>query len=199
MLSKKKQPLPEYFEVPVDVILAFAHKDLPVDFEGLFFRRYDKKDEPLEFKEWNYEEGVEFFLKQYPLHQKLSTYFKSLNVFYKNTPALFEIEDSWDGFEWLAADDADRNFLAYARRDRGGETYVVLLNFSGEDYKNYRLGLPKGKYRRVLDSDGTRFGGEGKIRKYMYKTKKAFSHGKEYCIEFDLPKLTCVFLEKISD
>ena len=55
MTSKKKQPLPEYFEVPVDVILAFAHKDLPADFEGLFFRRYDKKDEPLEFKEWNYE------------------------------------------------------------------------------------------------------------------------------------------------
>lgn len=152
-----------------------------------------------QFKEWNYKEGVEFFLKQYPMHQKLSAYFKALNVFYKNTPALFEIEDSWDGFEWLAADDADRNFLAYARRDRGGETYVVLLNFSGEDYKNYRLGLPKGKYRRVFDSDATRFGGDGKIRKYMYQTKKAFSHGKEYCIEFDLPKLTCVILKKLSD
>lgn len=54
-MAVKRKPLPQAFEVPVDIILAFAHKDLPDDFEGLFFRRYDKKDEPLEFREWNYE------------------------------------------------------------------------------------------------------------------------------------------------
>lgn len=54
-MAVKKKTLPNAFEVPVDLILAFAHKDLPADFEGLFFRRYDKKDEPLEFREWNFE------------------------------------------------------------------------------------------------------------------------------------------------
>lgn len=54
-MAVKKKTLPDYFEVPIDLILAFAHKDLPADFEGLFFRRYDKKDEPLEFREWNFE------------------------------------------------------------------------------------------------------------------------------------------------
>ena len=123
---------------------------------------------------------------------------KELNVLYKSTPALYEIEDSWEGFEWLAPDDNDRNFLAYQRKDKNGETLVVLINFSGSDYYNYRLGLPKGKYRVVFNSDWIRYGGNGKVKKYIYQTKKAYSHGKENSIEFQLPKLTCVYLKKIK-
>ncbi len=151
-----------------------------------------------QFKEWDYKEGVEFFLKEYPLHDKLSKMVKELNELYKKTPAFYEIEDSWDGFEWLAADDGDRNFFAYQRKDRKGETVVVLLNFSGSDFKDYRLGLPKGKYQLIFNSDCVRFGGSGAIKKYIFTTKKAFSHGKEYSIQFDLPKLTCVYLKKIN-
>ena len=150
-----------------------------------------------QFKEWNYKEGIETFLMQYPMHKKLQTAVKELNHIYKTTPALYEIEDSWDGFEWLAADDADRNFLAYQRKDRQGETVVVMLNFSGEYYRNYRLGLPKGKYQVIFNSDAVRFGGNGLMRKRIFTTTKSYSHGKEDSIEFDLPALTCVYLKKI--
>ncbi|MBR2374963.1 MAG: 1,4-alpha-glucan branching protein GlgB [Clostridia bacterium] len=152
-----------------------------------------------QFKEWNYQEGVEFFLKDYDKHAKLAQMVRELNEFYKTTPALYEIEDSWDGFEWLAADDADRNFLAYQRKDRQGNTIVVLLNFSGEDYKNYRLGVPKGKYKVVFNSDLVRYGGRGAVQKRVFYTTKTFSHWKEDSIEFDLPKLTCVYLKKFMD
>lgn len=151
-----------------------------------------------QFKEWNYKEGIEFFLKDYPLHEKLSVMSKELNEFYKNTPAFYEIEDSWDGFEWLAADDGDRNFIAYQRKDREGKSIVVMVNFSGSDLWNYRLGLPEGKYKVVFNSDSTRYGGYGSVKKTVYCTSKAFSHGKEQSIQFDLPKLTCVYLEKIN-
>lgn len=151
-----------------------------------------------QFKEWAYKEGIEFFLKEYPLHNKLSVMTKELNILYKSTPAFYEIEDSWDGFEWLAADDNDRNFLAYQRKDRKGNIYVVMINFSGEDYYGYRLGVAKGKYQVVFNSDSVRYGGNGKIRKRVYKTEKSFSHGKEYSIGFNLPKLTCVYLKKIN-
>ena len=151
-----------------------------------------------QFKEWNYKEGIEFFLKDYPMHKKLSVMTKELNHFYKNTPAFYEIEDSWDGFEWLAADDSDRNFLAYQRKDKNGETYIVMINFSGVDYENYRLGLPEGKYKVVFNGDLIRYGGSGKMRKRVFYTKKWFSHGKENSIEFNLPKLTCLYLKKIN-
>ena len=151
-----------------------------------------------QFKEWNYKEGIEFFLKCYPNHKKLSLAVKELNELYKSTPALYEIEDSWDGFEWLAADDNDRNFLAYQRKDKAGNTIVVMINFSGEDYYGYRLGLPKGKYKLIFNSDSVRYGGSGKMKKYIFYTEKAYSHGREHSISFDLPKLTCVYLKKIN-
>lgn len=151
-----------------------------------------------QFKEWTYSEGIEFFLKDYPMHEKLSRMVKQLNELYKNTPALYEIEDSWDGFEWLAADDNDRNFIAYQRKDRTGDTIVVMINFSGSDLIDYRLGLPEGKYKVLFNSDSIRFGGIGSVKKTVYTTSKTFSHGKEYSILFDLPKLTCVYLKKIN-
>ena len=151
-----------------------------------------------QFKEWNYQEGVEFFLKKYPQHNKLSKMVQALNALYKNTPALYEIEDSWEGFEWLATDDNESNFIAYQRKDRQGKTIVVMINFSGSDYSDYRLGIPKGKYKRIFNSDAVCYGGSGKVKRYIFKTEKAFSHGKEYSIRFQLPKLTCVYLEKIN-
>ena len=149
-----------------------------------------------QFKEWAYKEGIEFFLTEYPMHARLATMVKELNYLYKTTPAFYEIEDSWDGFEWLAPDDADRNFLAYMRKDRQGNQVVVLINFSGEDYHDYTLGLPKGKYRVIFNSNNIRYGGRGRPRKRVYYTEKTFSHGKEDSIRFDLPRLTCVYLIK---
>ena len=165
-----------------------SHPGKKLNFMGMEFGQ---------FKEWNYSEGIEFFLKQYPLHEKLSVMVKTLNKLYKSTPALYEIDDSWAGFEWLAANDGDRNFIAYQRTDIKGESIVVLINFSGSDLKNYRLGLEKGKYKLIFNSDATCFGGGGTMRKTVFNTEKTYSHGKEYSIEFDLPKLTCVYLKKI--
>ena len=149
-----------------------------------------------QFKEWNYKEGIEFFLTEYPMHARLATMVKELNYLYKTTPAFYEIEDSWDGFEWLAPDDCNRNFLAYMRKDRQGNQVAVLINFSGEDYHGYTLGLPKGKYRVIFNSNSVRYGGSGWVKKRIYHTKKTFSHGKEDSIRFDLPRLTCVYLIK---
>lgn len=151
-----------------------------------------------QFKEWNYKEGVEYFLLQYPLHQKLQLACKELNELYKSTPALYEIEDSWEGFEWLVADDASHNFYGYQRKDKKGKVLVVLLNFSGTDVTNYRLGVPKGKYRVLFNSDSVRYGGSGAMKKRIFNTVKTYSHGKEHSIVFDIPKLTCVYLEKIN-
>ena len=150
-----------------------------------------------QFKEWNYKEGIEFFLMDYPLHKKLSVAISDLNKLYKSTPAFYEIDDSWDGFEWLAADDSDKNFLAYQRKDRAGNTVVILINFSGSDHKDYYLGLPEGEYRVIYNSNLEKYGGWEEERETTYITKPTPSHGKEQSIAFDIPKLTCIYLKKI--
>ena len=166
-----------------------AHPGKKLNFMGTEFGQ---------FKEWNYEEGVEFFLKEYPLHAKLSKTVQALNEYYKKTPAFYEIEDCWDGFEWLAPDDGNSNFLAFMRIDKSGNKTVVLLNFSGGDICGYRLGVEKGKYQVSFNSDSSAFGGSGKIKRRIYNAQKSWSHGKEYSIQFDIPKLTCVYLTKIN-
>ena len=150
-----------------------------------------------QFNEWNYKSGQEFFLKEYPMHQKLSNMNAFLNHFYAETPAFYEIEDSWDGFEWIAPNDSDRNILAYMRRDREGNSYLVVINFSGTKAEGYRLGVPKGKYKVVFNTDNPKFGGEGEMGKRIFNTERKPSHGKEYSIKIELPKLTCVYLQKI--
>ncbi|MBO7736327.1 MAG: 1,4-alpha-glucan branching protein GlgB, partial [Clostridia bacterium] len=152
-----------------------------------------------QFKEWNYKEGLEFFLKDYELHQKLSDYVRDINLFYKEHSQFYEIENSWDGFEWLAPDDRDTNTVAYKRRNKEGKEIVVLLCFSGVDLENYRLGLEKGKYKVVFCSDDKKYGGTGSFKKKTFVTVKKPSHGKEYSLELHMPKLSCIYLEKVSD
>ena len=151
-----------------------------------------------QFKEWDYAGGVEFFLKDYPMHARLSACVRDLNKFYQETPAFFEIEDSWDGFEWLSADDADHNFLAYVRRDRAGTEIVVLVNFSGAELSGYRVGVTGNKYRTVFDTDSALYGGSGKVKKRIYNAEKIAANNKETSIGVDMPPLSCKYLLKIN-
>ena len=145
-----------------------------------------------QFKEWDYSEGLEFFLTDFESHRKLQRYNRDLNRFYLNTPALYEIEDSWDGFEWIAPDESDKNVIAFQRKDRKGNAVIVLINFSGVDYDTYRLGVDRGKYRVALRSDG----GEGKSNKRIYQSQKKEQHGKADSISVFLPKLSCIYLTR---
>ena len=169
-----------------------AHPGKKLNFMGYEFGQ---------FKEWDYHEGLDFFLRdQYELHGKLAEMVKDLNAFYKNNPAFYEVEDSWDGFEWLAVDDADRNTVAFIRRDKKGNEIIALINFSGAPSKNYLLGVnAKGKYKVIFSTDDVKYGGEGLLKKKTYTTVKRPSHGKELSLAMDIPKLTCIYMVKQPD
>ncbi len=164
-----------------------AHPGKKLNFMGYEFGQ---------FKEWDYHEGLEFFLRDtYEKHGKLSVMVRELNEYYKSTACFYEIEDSWDGFEWLAADDRDRNIVSFIRRDKKGKEVIVLVSFSGADAKDYLLGVnKKGKYKIVFDTDDVKYGGEGKIRKKTLSAVARPSHGKQYSIPIDMPAMTCLYL-----
>ena len=149
-----------------------------------------------QFKEWNYKEGLEFFLKDYEKHNKLDRFFTELNKFYLANEALYGDDDGWDGFEWIAADDADKNSLAFIRKC-GKSEIIVAINFSGADIK-YRIGVEKGGYKVVFDSDKQIYGGDGKSRKRIYNAEAISSNGKDYSIEIDMPKLSFRYLVPVK-
>lgn len=169
-----------------------AHPGKKLNFMGYEFGQ---------FKEWDYHEGLEFFLRDtYEKHGKLSVMVRDLNEYYKSTAPFYEIEDSWDGFEWLAADDRDRNIVSFIRRDKKGNEVIALISFSGADAKDYLLGVDKkNKYRIVFNTDDVKYGGEGKIRKKTLAAVARPSHGKRYSIPIDMPALTCLYLVRESE
>ncbi len=166
-----------------------AHPGKKLNFMGYEFGQ---------FKEWDYHEGLEFFLRDsYEKHGKLSVMVKDLNEYYKSTAAFYEIEDSWDGFEWLAADDADRNIVSFLRRDKQGNEVIALVSFSGSEATDYLLGVNrKGKYKIIFNTDDLKYGGEGKLKKKTLSAVARPSHGKQYSIPIAMPALTCIYLVK---
>lgn len=147
-----------------------------------------------QFKEWNYKEGLEFFLKDYEKHNKLDRFFTELNEFYLSEPALYGDDDGWNGFEWLAADDSEKNSLAFVRK-YGERQIVAVINFSGADFA-YRIGVEKGEYKVVFNSDKTIYGGNGKNKKRVYKLEQKEWGGKPDSIEIEMPKLSFIYLLK---
>ena len=165
----------------------FAHPGKKLSFMG---------SEYGQFKEWDYKEGLEFFMLQYDLHNKLHKFNKRLNHYYKNCSPLYKIEDSWDGFEWIAVEERDNNVLSFIRKDGQGREVVALYNFSGWDFDCYRLGVNNGSYDLVLCSDDEEFGGRGLVTDKKYKTTNESAHGKVCSILVKLPRFSALYFEK---
>lgn len=150
-----------------------------------------------QFKEWNYTEGLEFFMLEFDMHNKLFKYNTAVNGIYKTTPEFFQIEDSWEGFEWISADERDNNVISFLRKDKTGGQTAVIINFSGSDYLKYRLGLPQGMYKCILCSDDKKYGGSGKVTKKTFRAVKRRAHGRNYSALISLPKFTALYLKKL--
>ena len=166
----------------------FAHPGKKLNFMGSEFGQ---------FREWDYKSGIEFFMLKFDLHKKLWLFNKYINRLYKNSPALYKKEDSWDGFEWISADERDNNVISFIRKDGTGKETVVIINFSGNVYTKYRLGLEKGEYRLVLNTDDKKFGGSGKVKGRTFRTVRRKAHGKPDSISFTIPQFTGLYFEKI--
>ncbi len=147
-----------------------------------------------QFREWDYKNGLEFFMLDFILHKKLKQFNKKLNYIYKEHTPLYQIEDSWDGFEWIAVDESHNNVYAFLRKDKQGNKIIAIMNFSGNDYIDYRLGVEKGKYKVLINTDQKMYGGKGIVKKRLYTAKKESAHGKEYSIKLHLPKFSGAYL-----
>ena len=148
-----------------------------------------------QFNEWHYEYSLDWHLMEYPEHRKHQAYFKALNALYLSRSELWELDDSWDGFQWVEPDDATGNTLIYLRRDRKKNTLLIAVNFSPIDRKGYCIGVPTaGTYETLLNSDDEDFGGQGRGDHAPLKTKPIPCHGFDQSLQVDLPPLSGVIL-----
>ena len=148
-----------------------------------------------QFIEWDEKKQLDWFLLDYDAHKQLHAFVRKLNKVYKDTPALWEIDYSWDGFTWLVSDDNQNSVAAFERRDRNGDRVIAICNFTPVTRENYRIGVErKGSLTYLLDSESTEFGGSDENTKKRIYTEKVSMHGKEHSFPITLPGLSCVYL-----
>ena len=147
------------------------------------------------FDEWNENIGINWFLLDYPKHKMLQKFCSDLNNFYLKNSELYEIEDSWDGFEWISADNKESSTFVFKRRNRKGKELLVFINLSGLYYDNFRIFSNKeslnGNYKVVFNSDSNLYGGENKYN-YDGVTFKA----KDGTLDLPINKLSFLILKK---
>ena len=151
-----------------------------------------------QFNEWHYEQSLDWHLLERKPHQQLQAYFKAANAFYLAQPPLWDQDDDWKGFQWLEADDAQANTVAFLRWASSGKFLVVVCNFSPVHRKGYCVGLPVGGiYAPVFNSDDEAFGGSGLGDKQPLRSKRIPCHGQEQSMEIDLPPMSAMIYECI--
>ena len=169
----------------------FAHPGKKLLFMGSEFGQ---------FIEWNYKQGLDWLLLDYDKHAKLQRFTRELNQFYQAHSELWEIDYSWDGFEWIAADDNSNSVIAFRRKNKKGEELIAVFNWTPNSFDSYRIGVPEnGTYKVVLDTSLERYGGDKKRLSGTYHAAPIKIHSHEQSIDLKLHGLSAIYLKKVND
>ena len=137
-------------------------------------------------------------LKELTLGMNDSAYVRELLEMYRRYPCLYEIDNSWKGFEWMNADDADRSIYSWVRRPENdnGKNLLFILNMTPIKWEKYMVAVPKyKKYKLVLNSDETRFAGWGNTVPTEIQSDKIPCCYQKNSITIDVPPYTALVYE----
>ena len=148
-----------------------------------------------QWHEWDFASQLDWYLLENEENRKLHHFFKDINAFYLSQSPLWDIDFSWEGFEWLVADDNHNNVVVFLRRDRKGRELIAAVNFSPVAQGEYRFGVPpKKRYREVFTTDCAEYGGTGEwMNESPIAVRPIPSHGREQSVCVKLPPLGAAF------
>ena len=145
-----------------------------------------------QFIEWNEAHQLDWLLLGYERHAQMQQYVRTLNRIYNETPALWQDDFSWNGFQWIVPDDSSQSIIVFLRRDESGGEVICVANFAPVLRPDYRFGVPNpGTYAELLNSDAKEFGGTGVCNAPVKAVKKPM-HGFEQYISVKVPPMAAV-------
>jgi 1,4-alpha-glucan branching enzyme len=143
-----------------------------------------------QLNEWNHDTSLDWQLVRLPLHDGLRRLVQHLNYIYKSEPALWQLDDSYDGFDWIDFHDADNSVVSFLRRSRDGDVVAFIVNATPMVRYDYRLGVPEsGFYHEVINTDAETYGGSNVGNLGGVQTQDVPWMGREYSILIHLPPL----------
>jgi 1,4-alpha-glucan branching enzyme len=166
----------------------FAHPGKKTMFMGMEFGQW---------QEWNVWGDLEWNLLQFEPHQKLKLFFKDLNNLYRSETALYSQDFAEEGFEWIDCSDNRHSVVAFVRREKDGDEFVVTVcNFTPQPHSHYRVGVPEpGFYTELFNSDAREYGGSNMGNLGGKWTDEWWFHNSAYSIDLCLPPLGVLILK----
>ena len=169
----------------------FAHPGKKLLFMGAEFGQW---------REWNHHESLDWHLLDYDSHRKLQHLVAELHRIYRECPALYEIDFSWEGFEWLDLHDWEQSIISFFRRGKDPNDIVAcVFNFTPVPRHGYRIGVPlPGVYEEVLNTDADKFGGSNVGNSPTTNADNIPWMGRQYSVPLNVPPLGGVYLRRRS-
>ena len=142
-----------------------------------------------QLREWSEKRELDWYLLAEKEHQQMQSWVRDLLHLYRRRKAFYEQDNTWEGFEWINADDRDRSIYSFVRHAKGAkQNLLFVVSFTPVAREDYRVGVPKRKqYRLILNSDEEKYGGTGKKRPAVYKAEKSECDGRPYSFAYPLP------------
>jgi 1,4-alpha-glucan branching enzyme len=150
-----------------------------------------------QWREWNETESLDWHLLESPVHKGVQLLIQDLNQLYKKHGGLWEADSDASGFQWIEADNAAENVVAFRRiSPSAGKEIICISNFSPVVREGHRLGLPRaGTYKQLLNTDHENYCGGGFGIVKSIKAEKVPAHGLEYSAVVTLPPLATMWFE----
>jgi 1,4-alpha-glucan branching enzyme len=147
-------------------------------------------------REWTHDGELEWWVCERPEHAGLQRWVAQLNRAYRAEPALWQVDFSHEGFEWIDANDAQNSVISFLRKPRGGGAIVaVVCNLTPLPRENYVLGVPRaGAWREILNSDAKEYGGAGWGNLGAVQAAPLAAHGRPHSLTLTLPPLSTLYL-----
>ncbi|MCI5927054.1 MAG: 1,4-alpha-glucan branching protein GlgB [Pseudoflavonifractor capillosus] len=146
-----------------------------------------------QWNEWHYEYSLDWHLMENKENRDIKAFFQAANAFYLENKPLWDLDFSWEGFQWICADDNQNNCASFLRKDSKGDFILAVCNFSPVHRPGYRLGVPyRGTYQCVFNSDDERFGGSGLGDKEPLSSEDIPMHGQDQSLVIDIPPMSGV-------
>jgi 1,4-alpha-glucan branching enzyme len=149
-------------------------------------------------EEWDHDRSLDWHLLEEPPHRGLQSWVEDLNRFYRDQPALYELDFEPSGFEWIDSADYEQSVLSFLRKAKSDEdTLVVVCNFTPVLRRDYRVGLPSGGcWAEVLNSDLKEYGGSGQSNPGDLIAEPVPFHGRDHSLSLVLPPLGILVFRK---
>jgi 1,4-alpha-glucan branching enzyme len=150
--------------------------------------------------EWAEARSLDWFALDDPSHRGVQRCLSDLNALYRATPALWQLDETPDGFEWLASDEADLNLLAYVRKGVDTPPAVVVVNFAGVPHEGWRVPLPQGgRWREAFNTDSEIYGGSGVGNLGAVQAEPVTHYARAWSAEVRVPPLGAIVLVADDD